>query len=32
MQQDLKVSPALVDSSSLQARHFRRSPREARML
>lgn len=26
------VSPALVDSSSLQARHFRRRPTEARML
>lgn len=26
------VSPALMDSSILQARHFRRRPREARML
>lgn len=32
MQQDLKVSPALMDSSILQARHFRRRLREARML
>lgn len=32
MQQDLKVSSALMDSGILQARHFRRRPREARML